>query len=69
MIKMCVSSYSIYLEYPDGVNVGRSRSPATEEDNGGPLEDVPLLTSLLQSSQKSLVDVLEPVGADWGLVE
>ena len=66
---MCVSSCSIYLEYPDGVNVGRSRSPATEEDYGGPLEDVPLLTSLLQSSQESLVHVLEPVGADWGLVE
>ena len=63
------TSSNVYLEDPDGVDVSRARTPATEEDNGRSLGDVALPPSLVQSSQQSLVHILKPVTIHWSLIE
>ena len=51
----------VHLEDADGVDVGRSGFPSTQEHDGGALCDVPLLLAFADGCQETILDVVRPV--------
>ena len=57
------------LEDPNGVDVGWSRTPATQHDNGRSSEDVAFPLAFVHASNQTLVDILKPVALHFRVIE